>query len=137
MLSNKKRLISKEYLIKCIISSLDLQKSVCKVNNQHWVMILGISHALKTGMILSLKSQKSLSVDTVHHAINKCRLKTDCHPLWVKPHLNWTEAKTVSWSDLNPNLKIFLENMDSAASRLKRRGAVQLVISRQFKNLHV
>lgn len=71
MLSNKKRLISKEYLIKCIISSLDLQKSVCKVNNQHWVMILGISHALKTGMILSLKSQKSLSVDTVHHAIHK------------------------------------------------------------------
>lgn len=58
------------------------------------------------------------------------------HPLWVKPHLNWTEAKTVSWSDLNPNLKCFWKH-ELCSFQTKEERSIQLVISRQFKSLHV
>ena len=51
--------------------------------------------------------QKSLSVNTVHRAVHKCRLKLyhskkksyvnmiqkHCRPLWIKAHLKWTETK--------------------------------------------
>ncbi len=59
--------------------------------------------------------QKTLSVNTIHRAIRRCRLKLyrskkkpylnmiqkRRHFLWVKAHLNWTVAKwkTVLWSD--------------------------------------
>ena len=61
--------------------------------------------------------QKSLSVNTAHHAIHKCRLKLyhaekkpyvnriqkHCRLLWTKAHLKWTETKwkTALWSDGN------------------------------------
>uniref|UniRef100_A0A9J7Y7Q6 Tc1-like transposase DDE domain-containing protein n=1 Tax=Cyprinus carpio carpio TaxID=630221 RepID=A0A9J7Y7Q6_CYPCA len=59
--------------------------------------------------------QKTLSVNTIHHAIHRCRLKLykpkkkpylnmiqkRRHFLWAKAHLKWTVAKwkTVLWSD--------------------------------------
>ena len=57
--------------------------------------------------------QKSLSVNTVHHAIHKCRsklchakkkpyvnmIKECCHLLWTKANFKWTEA---TWSRGEP-----------------------------------
>ena len=57
--------------------------------------------------------RKSLSVNTVHRAIHKCKLKLyhakkkpyvntiqkRRHLLWAKAHLNWAKWKTVLWSD--------------------------------------
>ena len=91
--------------------------------------------------------QKSLSVNTVRRAFHKCKLKLyhakkpylntiqkRCRLLWTKAHLKWTEAKC---GQTNHNLKLFLETMDAASSGLKMRGIIRLVISAQYKSLHL
>ena len=79
--------------------------------------------------------QESLTVNTAHRDIHRCRLKLHqaekkpdvnmiqelCHLLWTKARLKWTE----SGSDGS--------EPDAASSRLKRSGTIQLVISSQFK----
>lgn len=66
ILSNEKHF---EYLLKCIISSKDsdVQKSVCKGQGQHWV-ILGLSRGIKN-------MHDSVTEITDHHAIHKYRMK--------------------------------------------------------------
>ncbi len=97
--------------------------------------------------------QKTLSVNTIHRAIRRCRLKlyrSKKKPylnmiqkrrrfLWAKAHLKWTVAK---WKKLfcgqtNQNLKFFLENWDAMSSGLKRTRTTQVVISAQFRSLHL
>ncbi len=96
--------------------------------------------------------QKTLSVNTIHRSIRRCRLKlyrSKKKPylnmiqkrrrfLWAKAHLKWTVAKwkTVLWSD-ESNLKFFLENWDAMSSGLKRTRTTQVVISAQFRSLHL
>ncbi len=72
--------------------------------------------------------------------------------LWAKAHLKWTVAKwkTVLWSDESKfevifgkqgrhviRLKLFLENWDAMSSGLKRTRTTQVVISAQFRSLHL
>ena len=67
--------------------------------------------------------------------IQKC-----CSLLWAEAHFQLTEAKweTDLWSDVwNWNLKYFFETMCTASPGLKRRGTIWLVISSQFKILHL
>ncbi len=96
--------------------------------------------------------QKTLSVNTIHRAIHRCRLKlyrSKKKPylnmiqkrrrfLWAKAHLKWTVAKwkTVLWSD-ESKFEVLLENWDTMSSGLKRTGTTQVVISVQFRSLHL
>ncbi len=90
--------------------------------------------------------------DTIHRAIRRCRLKlyrSKKKPylnmiqkrrrfLWAKAHLKWTVAKwkTVLWSD-ESKFEVFLENWDAMSSGLKRTRTTQVVISAQFRSLHL
>ncbi len=96
--------------------------------------------------------QKTLSVNTIHRAIRRCRLKlyrSKKKPylnmiqkrrrfLWAKAHLKWTVAKwkTVLWSD-ESKFEVLLENWDAMSSGLKRTRTTQVVISAQFRSLHL
>ncbi len=96
--------------------------------------------------------QKTLSVNTIHRAIRRCRLKLyrskkkpylnmiqkRRHFLWAKPHLKWTVAKwkTVLWSD-ESKFEVLFENWDAMSSGLKRTRTTQVVISAQFRSLHL
>ncbi|KAK3557269.1 hypothetical protein QTP70_026265, partial [Hemibagrus guttatus] len=93
--------------------------------------------------------QKTLSVNTIHRAIRRRRLKlyrSKKKPylnmiqkrrrfLWAKAHLKWTVAKWKTVS--NQNLKFFLENWDAMSSGLKRTRTTRVVISAQFRSLHL
>ncbi len=96
--------------------------------------------------------QKTLSVNTIHRAIRRWRLKLyrskkkpylnmiqkrRCF-LWAKAHLKWTVAKwkTVLWSD-ESKFEVFLENWDAMSSGLKWTRTTQVVISAQFRSLHL
>ncbi len=96
--------------------------------------------------------QKTLSVNTIHRAIRRCRLKlyrSKKKPylnmiqkrrrfLWAKAHLKWTVAKwkTVLWSD-ESKFEVLLENWDAMSSGLKRTRTTRVVISAQFRSLHL
>ncbi|KAK3569970.1 hypothetical protein QTP86_007872 [Hemibagrus guttatus] len=96
--------------------------------------------------------QKKLSVNTIHRAIRSCRLKRyrskkkpylnmiqkRRHFLWAKAHLKWTvESGKLFCGQTNQNLKFFLENWDAMSSGLKRTRTTQVVISAQFRSLHL
>ncbi len=96
--------------------------------------------------------QKTLSVNTIHRAIRRCRLKlyrSKKKPylnmiqkrrrfLWAKAHLKWTVASgKLFCGQTNQNLKFFLENWDAMSSGLKRTRTTQVVISAQFWSLHL
>ncbi len=96
--------------------------------------------------------QKTLSVNTIHRAIRRCRLKlyrSKKKPylnmiqkrrrfLWAKAHLKWTVAKwKLFCGQTNQNLKFFLENWEAMSSGLKRTMTTQVVISAQFRSLHL
>ncbi len=53
-------------------------------------------------------------------------------------HLKWTVAKwkTVLWSD-ESKFEVLLENWDAMSSGLKRTRTTQVVISAQFRSLHL
>ncbi len=96
--------------------------------------------------------RKTLSVNTIHLAIRRCRLKlyrSKKKPylnmiqkrrrfLWAKAHLNglWQSGKLFC-GQTNQNLKFFLENWDAMSSGLKRTRTTQVVISAQFRSLHL
>ncbi len=96
--------------------------------------------------------QKTLSVNTIHRAIRRCRLKlfrSKQKPylnmiqkrrrfLWAKAHLNglWQSGKLFC-GQTNQNLKFFLENWDAMSAGLKRTWTTQVVISAQFRSLHL
>ncbi len=94
--------------------------------------------------------QKTLSVNTIHCAIRRCRLKlyrSKKKPylnmiqkrrpfLWAKAHLKWTVEKRFC-GQTNTNLKFFLENWDAMSSGQKRTRTTQVVISAQFRSLHL
>ncbi len=97
--------------------------------------------------------QKTLSVNTIHRAIRRCRLKL--YRSKKKPYLNMIpEAQAFSLGQgsfkmdcgkveklfcgqTNQNLKFFLENWDAMSSGLKRTRTTQVVISAQFRSLHL
>ncbi len=94
--------------------------------------------------------QKTLSVNTIHRAIRRCRLKfyrSKMKPylnmiqkrrrfLWAKAHLKWQSGKLFC-GQTNRNLKFILENWDAMSSGLKRTRTTQVVISAQFRSLHL
>ncbi len=88
--------------------------------------------------------QKPLSVNTIRHAIYRCKLKLyhakrkpyvnmvqKClRVLWAKAHLKWTVSKwKVFYGQTSPNLTFLLEITDAVSSGLKRRDNFQRVIS--------
>ncbi len=58
--------------------------------------------------------------------------------LWAKANLKWTVAKwkIVLWSDKS-KFEVLLENWDAMSSGLKRTRTTQVVISAQFRSLHL
>ncbi len=97
--------------------------------------------------------QKTLSVNTIHRAIRRCRLilyRSKKKPylnmiqkrrrfLWAKAHLKWTmwQSGKLFCGQTNQNLKFFLVNWDAMSSGLKRTRTTQVVISAQFRSLHL
>ncbi len=90
--------------------------------------------------------QKTLSVNTIHRAIRRCRLKL--YRSKKKPYLNvfsgprlisnglWQSGKLFC-GQTNQNLKFFLENWDAMSSGQKRTRTTQVVISAPFRSLHL
>ena len=116
--------------------------------------------ALKPAMILYWTSQHGLRNTSGNHclwtkfAIHKCKLKlyrakkmlnVKCiqkhhrlHPeITTDHHHGLRENGKLFWSLINPNFKLFLETMDTVFCGLKGRGTIQVVISGQFKSLHL
>ena len=87
---------------------------------------------------------ETLSLNTVCRAIYKCMLKlfdakkepyesmihNHCYLLWAKENIEWLRQ-------IRKCFKISLNIMDSTSSGIKRRGTSWLVISTQFKSLHL
>ncbi len=96
--------------------------------------------------------QKTLSVNTIHRAIRRCRLKlyrSKMKPylnmiqkrrrfLWAKAHLNglWQSGKLFCGSD-ESKFEVLFGNWDAMSSGLKRTRTTQVVISTQFRSLHL
>ncbi len=96
--------------------------------------------------------QKTLSVNTIHRTIRRCRLKlyrskkkpylNMIHKrrrfLWAKAHLKWTVAKwkTVLWSD-ESKFEVLFGKPGRMSSGLKTTRTTQVVISAQFRSLHL
>ncbi len=118
--------------LQCIISSKDsenLEQSLCvrvKAGKPYWMPVIfgpldGTAITYRNATVMEITTwaqeyfQKTLSVNTIHRAIRRCRLKlyrSKKKPylnmiqkrrrfLWAKAHLKWTVAKwkTVLWSD--------------------------------------
>ncbi len=95
--------------------------------------------------------QKTLSVNTIHRAIRRCRLKlyrSKKKPclnmiqkrrrfLWANAHFGLWQSGILFCGQTNKNLKLFLENWDAMSSGLKRTRTTQVVISAQFRSLHL
>ncbi len=95
---------------------------------------------------------ETLSVNTIHRAICRCQLKLyrskkkpylnmiqKCRCfLWAKAHLKWTVAKwkTVLWSD-ESKFEVLFGKLGPMSSGLKRTRTTQVVISAQFRSLHL
>ncbi|KAK3523887.1 hypothetical protein QTP70_015717 [Hemibagrus guttatus] len=95
--------------------------------------------------------QKTLSVNTIHRAIRRCRLKlyrSKKKPylnmiqkrrrfLWAKAHLKWTVAKwkTVLWSD-ESKFEVLFGKLGRHVIRTKE-DKDNVVISAQFRSLHL
>ncbi len=96
--------------------------------------------------------QKTLSVNTIHRAIRRCRLKlyrSKKKPylnmiqkrrrfLWAKAHLKWTVAKwkTVLWSD-ESKFEVLFGKLGRHVIQTKTTRTTQVVISAQFRSLHL
>ncbi len=96
--------------------------------------------------------QKTLSVNTIHRAIRRCRLKLyRVKKEAISKHdpeaqafslgqgsfkMDWQSGKLFC-GQTNQNLKFFLENWDAMSSGLKRTRTTQVVISAQFRSLHL
>ncbi len=96
--------------------------------------------------------QKTLSVNTIHRAIRRCRLKLyrskkkpylnmihkRRHFLWAKAHLKWTVAKWKNCSVVRRiKFEVIFGKLGRHASGLKRTRTTQVVISAQFRSLHL
>ncbi len=98
--------------------------------------------------------QKTLSVKRIHRAICRCRLKlyrSKKKPYINISHINKAQAFSLGQGSFKMdcgkvencsvvrriNLKFFLENWDAMSSGLKRTRTTQVVISAQFRSLHL
>lgn len=120
--------------------------------NQSWMLMISRpwgGTVLKIGRILSWKLLQRL-MNTVHHTIHNCMLK--CYIAKKKQLDPETLLSSLSQSLFKMNLSkvencyvveqieiwnSFLENMDTMFFVIRRRGAIQLFITAQFKNLYL
>ncbi len=81
--------------------------------------------------------QKTLSVNTIHRAICRCRLKL--YRSKKKPYLNMIQKRRrFLWGQGSFKMDCGkVENWDAMSSGLKRTRTTQVVISAQFRSLHL